>query len=45
MLHFPGFVCSVQLKMFHFPGVFVLNATKNATQKGPQSPVDISELK
>ena len=61
MLHFPGFLCSVQLSMLHFPGSLCsmqLNmlqfpgflreqhtGTDRPTQKGPQSPVDISELK
>ena len=30
MLHFPGVLCSVQLKCYIFQG-FVLNATKHAT--------------
>ena len=47
MLHFPGFLCSMQLNMLQLPGFLreQHNGTDRPTQKGPQSPVDISELK
>ena len=47
MLHFQGFLCSMQLNMLQFPGFLREQhaGTDRPTQKGPQSPVDISELK
>ena len=47
MLHFQGFLCSMQLNMLQFPGFLreQHTGTDRTTQKGPQSPVDISELK
>ena len=45
--HVPEFSCSMQLKMIQFPEFLreQHTGTDRPIQKGPQSPVDISELK